>query len=147
MRACELHAIAIQDRVFLGGQHPDPVHAARREGAFFVAVNCGQAASTCFCVSMSAGPKAGQGFDLALTELIDDNGHRFLVETGTSRGEEVIGEIPGALPAGSRDTEVADDLIERTAAQMGRATPAMDLRDLLYGNLEKISPAAEETAK
>src|ERR1700757_1948156 len=31
VRACELHAIAIQDRVFLGGAYPDPQYAARRE--------------------------------------------------------------------------------------------------------------------
>lgn len=135
VRACELRAIAIQDRVFLGGEHPDPLYAARREGAFIVAVNCGQAANTCFCVSMSAGPKADQGFDLALTEMIDDKGHRFLVEAGTPRGEEVMREVP-AHQATATDTTTADDIIERTAAQMGRAMPAMDLRDLLYDNLE-----------
>ena len=68
VRACELHAIAIQDRVFLGGEHVDPHYAARREGAFIVAVNCGEAGGTCFCVSMGTGPKADAGFDLALTE-------------------------------------------------------------------------------
>src|SRR5271166_5466953 len=42
VRPCELHAIAIQDRVFLNGQYVDPHYGARREGAFIVAVNCGQ---------------------------------------------------------------------------------------------------------
>jgi sulfhydrogenase subunit beta (sulfur reductase) len=136
VRSCELHAVAIQDRVFIGGTHPDPLYAKNREGAFFVAVNCGQAASTCFCVSMSAGPKATEGFDLALTELIDGSGHRFLVEAGTPRGEEVIREIPGIRPAEAEATRAADEITERTAAQMSRAMPAMDLRDLLYDNLE-----------
>jgi len=61
VRSCELHAIAIQDRVFLGGQFQDPNYAQRREGAFIVAVNCGQAGGTCFCVSMNAGPRAESG--------------------------------------------------------------------------------------
>ena len=56
VRACELRAIAIQDRVFLGGRHPDPQYAARWNGVFIVAVNRGQAGRTCFCVSMAAGP-------------------------------------------------------------------------------------------
>jgi ferredoxin len=135
VRSCELHAIAIQDRVFLGGENVDPEYAARRAGAFIVAVNCGQAASTCFCVSMSAGPKAASGFDLALTELIDGEGHRFLVEAGTERGAEIMSEIPcsAATPA---DTREAEKVTEGTVAQMSRAMPALDLRDLLYDNLE-----------
>ena len=34
VRACELHAIAIQDRVFMGGAHVDPAYAARRRRRF-----------------------------------------------------------------------------------------------------------------
>jgi hypothetical protein len=56
-RSCDLHAIAIQDRVLMGGEHPDPHYVARREGAFIVAVQCGEAGGTCFCVSMGTGPE------------------------------------------------------------------------------------------
>src|SRR5436190_1590480 len=34
VRSCDLHAIRIQDRVFLGGPYADPHYHARREGAF-----------------------------------------------------------------------------------------------------------------
>ncbi len=43
VRACELHAIAVQDRVLSQGPYADVAYATRRQGAFFVAVNCGQA--------------------------------------------------------------------------------------------------------
>ena len=59
VRACDLHAIAIQDRVFLGGRFVDRDYAARREGAFVVAVNCFEPGGTCFCVSMGTGPTRG----------------------------------------------------------------------------------------
>ena len=72
VRACELSAIAIQDKVYLEGQFVDPGYKARRENLFTVAVNCGQAGGTCFCASMKTGPKATSGFDLALTELRQD---------------------------------------------------------------------------
>ena len=58
VRACELAAIAIQDRVFLGGRYADRDYAARRENAFLVAVNCHEPGGTCFCVSMDTGPTA-----------------------------------------------------------------------------------------
>ena len=93
VRACELHAIAIQDRVFLGGRYADRDYAARREDAFVVAVNCFEPGGTCFCVSMGTGPKAEAGYDLALTEILD-GAHRLLVEVGSERGAEVLGELP-----------------------------------------------------
>ena len=51
-------------------------------------------AATCFCVSMGTGPEAESGFDLALTELLDDAGHRFLVEVGSEAGAEVLAALP-----------------------------------------------------
>ena len=56
VRACELAAIAIQDRVFVGGRYVDRDYAARRENVLLVAVNCHEPGGTCFCVSMDTGP-------------------------------------------------------------------------------------------
>ena len=53
IRPCEIAAIEVQDRVLLGGAHVDPWYARVRETAFLVAVQCGQAAATCFCTSAS----------------------------------------------------------------------------------------------
>jgi formate hydrogenlyase subunit 6/NADH:ubiquinone oxidoreductase subunit I len=135
VRSCELHAIAIQDRVFMGGDHVDPIYAARRDGVFIVAVNCGQAGGTCFCVSMETGPKASSGFDLALTELLEDGAHRFLVEIGTDRGAKVMGEVVHQ-PAETEEIERGDRIIERTAASMGRRMDTEGIKGLLYGNFE-----------
>jgi sulfhydrogenase subunit beta (sulfur reductase) len=135
VRACELRAIAIQDRVFLEGQQVDPVYASRRAGAFLVAVNCGTAAGTCFCVSMQAGPKAESGFDLALTELMDGGRHEFLVEAGTSRGADVLAEVASRAADGA-DTRAAAQVTERTAASMGRQLDTRGIKDLLYDNYD-----------
>ena len=134
VRACDLHAIAIQDRVFLAGPYTDPVYKARREGVFIVAVNCGKAGGICFCVSMGTGPKATVGFDLALTEIIDGD-HRFLVEVGTPRGAEILQQVP-QRPAGDADREAGDRIVADAAAQMGRSLDTRDIKDLLYRNLE-----------
>jgi hypothetical protein len=133
-RSCDLHAVAIQDRVFIGDSYVEPDYASRRADAFFVAVNCGQAGGTCFCTSMGTGPRAAGGYDLALTELID-GGHRFLVEVGSERGDQVLSEVPARMPAPG-DAEQADAAVEHAAASMGRALDTTDIRDLLMGNLE-----------
>jgi len=77
VRSCDLHAIAIQDRVFLGSGFVDPTYARRREKLFIVALQCAVAGGTCFCVSMKTGPRAERGFDLALTEIIEGERHYF----------------------------------------------------------------------
>ena len=60
VRACELAAIDVQDRVFVGPGAQDPVYGPCG-GAFLVAVNCAEAGGTCFCVSMDTGPKVTRG--------------------------------------------------------------------------------------
>jgi ferredoxin len=144
VRSCDLHAIAVQDRIFVEGAWADPDYTSRREGAFIVAVNCGQAAATCFCVSMGTGPRAESGFDLALTELLDADGHRFLVEVGSERGGEVLSELP-SRPADARDEEAAEQVSARAASQMGRTLDTTDIRDLLYQNREH--PRWDEVAE
>jgi ferredoxin len=84
---------------------------------------------------MGTGPRAEAGFDLALTELLDAAGHRFLVEVGSDRGEELLGDIP-SRPAEAADEVAAEQVSERAAAQMGRKLDTTDIRDLLYRNVE-----------
>ena len=64
LRACDLAAIEVQDRVFLIA---DPAYRSRREQALFIGVNCELPGATCFCVSMGTGPRCSTGFDIALT--------------------------------------------------------------------------------
>ncbi len=138
VRGCDLAAIRIQDRVFLG-EHPDPEYAGRRERAFVVAVNCATPAATCFCVSMGTGPGCEQGYDLALTELIEDAGtggdqsHRFVVEVGTDRGREVLDTIDHRQ-AERGDVDAAATVLGDAAAAMGREMRTDDIKQLLYDN-------------
>ncbi len=134
-RSCDIRAMEIQDRVFEQGAFIDHAYQDRRKGAFIVAVNCTQAGNTCFCTSMSTGPKADHGFDLALTELDPSGDHRFLVEIGSDRGQSLISRVPNR-DAKPEDLAVADALSEKTAASMGRHMPADQVRDLLLDNLE-----------
>lgn len=134
VRACELAALSIQDRVLIRGPHADADYSARREQVFTLAVNCGEPASTCFCVSMKTGPSAQSGFDLAATELLDPS-HRFVVEVGTARGAELLARVRSE-PASSADLEAADQVTSSAAQRMGRAMNTENLPARLLQNLE-----------
>ena len=135
VRGCELAALAVQDRVFLGDRYTDPLYQARRQGAFIVAVNCSQASSTCFCTSMQTGPRVQAGFDLCLTELIGQGFHRFVIEVGSQAGAEVLTELEysEATPEARQEVEAT---VERTASMIQRRMDTTGIRDLLMNNLE-----------
>jgi len=135
VRSCDIHAISIQDKVFMGGQYIDPYYKLRREDAFVIAVNCGKAGGTCFCVSMNTGPRATFGFDLALTEIIESDSHYFLVETGTELGAEILREIPHK-EANEKEKCAADSIVKKTSEQMGRFVDTTNIKDLFYRNYE-----------
>jgi sulfhydrogenase subunit beta (sulfur reductase) len=135
VRSCELRAILIQDKVFLGEKFIDPVYAERRKNAFILALNCGRAGGTCFCVSMNSGPKVQAGFDLAMTEIINEQRHYFVVEIGTELGVQVLSQIPHQK-VGQQDQEAAEQVVRRTAAQMGRVMDTTHIKELLYRNYE-----------
>lgn len=144
VRSCELHAIFVQDRVFLGGKHADSVYKALREKAFLIAVNCTQAGGTCFCVSMKTGPKAQEGFDLALTEVLEGERHFFVVEVGSERGLDVLQEVPHR-EAASQEIAQAEERVRRAEGQMGRTLDTQGLKELLYRNYEH--PRWDEVAQ
>lgn len=143
VRACELAAMAIQDRVLMEGVHPDTAYRRRRESLFILAVNCSRAAETCFCLSMGTGPAVEQGYDLLLTELTAGGRHRFLLESGSEAGEALLGELPGEEPDDA-DLEEKRTLLAATARQVKRAMPE-DAAEILAAGLE--SPHWEEVAR
>jgi ferredoxin len=132
-RACDLAAIAIQDRTFLGGPFREPDYEARRRDVLVVAVNCGQAGGTCFCVSMGTGPRVQAMHDVVLTELLDP--HRFIAEAGTERGRALLARLAAPEAAESEAREV-DRVCDATARSMGRALDTTGIKELLYANQE-----------
>lgn len=135
VRACDLAAIRILDRVLIGGRHVDPQYAARRDGNLVIAVDCTEPGATCFCTSMGTGPDADAGFDLAMTELVGDGSHRFLVRAGTPAGAEVLAVLPG-WPADATTITCAADAVAQAATMMSRVMPADGLPDLLAASRE-----------
>ena len=146
VRACDLAALAVQDRVFIRDDFVDEAYARRRRALFLVAVNCRRAAATCFCHSMQTGPAVTAGFDLALTEI----GDRFAVETGSAQAAAVLGQVAHSAALEPMTTAEIDAargvprdlearMHARTATAGGPRPRSLDthgIRDLLFANLE-----------
>jgi sulfhydrogenase subunit beta (sulfur reductase) len=147
VRSCDLSAVGIHDVVLTGRMHGDVAYAARRAAAFVVAVTCSDPSGTCFCVSMGTGPRPEQGrgapYDLSLTELIDDGGHRFVVEVASDRGAELLDEL-GAPEAPQDDVAAGDRVAESAADRMGRRLDTAGLKELLYAGAD--SPVWDDVA-
>ncbi len=130
VRACDLEAIARQDRVLLQDRYVDSIYRQRRENAFLIAVHCTECAATCFCASMSTGPKAESGFDIALTEIVEPDRHVFLAEAGTARGAEVLAEVEHAR-SNAETRAKAQKAIAAAAASQTRRIDTNGLREAL----------------
>jgi ferredoxin len=119
----------------MGGAYVDPQYAARRDGVFIVAVNCGQAGATCFCASMGTGPRADKGFDLSLTEVLEGDTHHFVVEVGSPSGLDLLAEVPHR-DASTEEIDRAERVTADTALHMGRKLETGGLKELLYAGVE-----------
>lgn len=136
VRACELAAIQVQDKVFVDGDYTATAYTVRRNKALIVALNCRRAGGTCFCASMDAGPKVKDGFDLALTELTKKDSHVFLVEAGSERGAKILARLDGR-EATAADCKAAKKAVNKAAKSMVCAMP-QDAAKIVADNLESL---------
>lgn len=130
VRACDLQAIRVLDKVFNHKLAIYQQYQRRRENTFILAVNCATTVSTCFCASMNAGPEVTGKYDLALTEIIDDQKHYFLVSSGSELGDSLCETL--ALPLADQSScELGRDIVERTKAQMERRVDNEHVHEVL----------------
>ena len=135
LRPCELRAMEIQDKVFLGGPFISQHYRALRQSAFLIVAQCTRAGGTCFCASMGSGPAAEKGFDLALTEFAEEE--LFLFEAGSERGAAAL-EAIGCPEAPSDLAERARARTAQAAQQMGRSLDTENLVDHLSASYSSM---------
>ena len=132
---CELQAMIVQDKVF---EHPIATYEqykARREQLFILAVNCTQCVHTCFCASMGTGPAVQEryAYDLAFTEVIDEQGHYFVVDSGSERGRGYC-KLLDARPASREESERATALVDKNKEQMARHVDNEHVHEMLMNS-------------
>lgn len=144
VRACELSAIKIQDKVFLGGEYVDQHYKQRRENSLIVAVECFNTCETCFCDSVGFGPEIPNGADIVLTEIIEGGDHYFLVRSETKTGQEILNQI-SLKDAENNHHLIKDAQLERVRNQLKRKVKTTGLRSKLLKNFDH--PRWDEVAE
>lgn len=146
-RGCELAAIKVQDRVFGVDDRQqtfrcesDLYYQESRRQSFIVAVNCTRAAGTCFCTSWDTGPKAKEGYDLALTELMKG----FVLRVGSEKGRLIAEKLPTTGVSGE-ELELEELKLREAAQQMGRRLETQGVKQLLDGAIDH--PRWDEVAQ
>jgi sulfhydrogenase subunit beta (sulfur reductase) len=135
VRACELAALAIHDKVLMGDQYKDPQYAALRENSFIVALNCSKACGTCFCDSMKTGPRVQSGYDLALTEVVEDGKHYFIIDIGSMKGTQAIHGLAAKQSSGEHEA-IIDKMMSATISQMKVHLDTNNLKEIIWRNFE-----------
>jgi sulfhydrogenase subunit beta (sulfur reductase) len=132
VKPCDLAGIQIQDQIFLEGERCDPIYHDRRDKALILVANCTEPCDTCFCTSMGTGPKAKDGYDLALTELNDN----FLIEIGSDAGRLALAGLDWESASGYFIKE-ADIALERAVKRIKLNLPDPEkLKKELLENLD-----------
>jgi sulfhydrogenase subunit beta (sulfur reductase) len=143
VRACDLAALAIHDKVLTQGPYANAAYKQRRRNTLIVAVNCTQPGGTCFCASMGTGPEVKSGYDIALTEVVEKDHHYFILRSGSDAGEKIVNELP-TRDANKTEIEAATAAVKQASGKMGRRLDTKDLKEKLYAcfddpHWEKIS--------
>ena len=117
MRGCELHALQVQDRVFLdrNGQVVDPHYESVRASTLLIGVECTTVGANCFCTSMGTGPAIRKS--VQVTNQPHESKHhkapRQALPMAQSTSSDVTTWVDIVL------TEVADGFIVRIETELG----------------------------
>ncbi|MDA8173865.1 MAG: 4Fe-4S dicluster domain-containing protein [Nitrospiraceae bacterium] len=131
VRPCDLSALKLYDKIFLGGPVADQAYESLRRGSLVVALNCLYPGNNCFCLSMGTGPEARDGFDIQMTELEDS----FLLEDGSAKGAEILEQLPLGQ-AGADEISAKRQRIESCKAAFKKSIAAQELPGMIYANLD-----------
>jgi ferredoxin len=124
-RACDVRALSVLDRVFMGEVQDESYGKARRNTTI-VGLHCLQPDRHCFCTSLGGGPFATEGMDVALTPL---GGERFAARAFSDKGQTLLASL-GGKQAGETDRKAAEQLQKAAEAEIRRSIEVPDLQTM-----------------
>ena len=130
VRSCELEAIKIHDAVLKDGSFPDQFYSDLRKESLFIAVNCTVSSDTCFCASMNTGPEVKNGYDVVLTEIIENGKSIIIAESGSGKGKSIL-EALAPMAASENQIQESRKAVASVSTKQKRSINIESVRKLL----------------
>jgi len=152
---CDMHAISVLDRIFLG-DFKDVYYRTSRENVITIVLNCNHACDQGFCASMGTGPflQLKNGFDIVMTTLPVNEDHektakkeslrQYLLEFVSDRSLALAEKIEEPQDAQIEDFEKKREIEEHAKASFKKSIDTNGLVELLMANLDH--PVYKHTA-
>ena len=122
MRACDIQAFEVLDKVFLA-EPVDTYYASRRAHGVIVAIACGNPRETCFCKTFGIDPAAPKA-DVVLWQVGDE----YYCDAYTEKGKELMA---------AWDTEEADEMpVDWVKGEIAKKYAALPCGTLSLKNLD-----------
>jgi sulfhydrogenase subunit beta (sulfur reductase) len=139
---CDMHAVTVLDRTFLGPVQ-DFYYSKRRRDTYTVVLNCNKACDQGFCSSMGTGPflRLKEGFDVVMTAVDGE----YVLQAGSDRGWDLIEAAPGVKNAGRKHLHAKSRIEEQAIASFTKSLQTEGLPELLMRTFEH--PVYKEVAE
>jgi sulfhydrogenase subunit beta (sulfur reductase) len=117
-RPCDIEAISIIEKVFVGGEYKDVYFLEKRRKTTIIGLGCNHPLSTCFCSSVGGDPFLRAGSDLFFIDL----GEAYFVELLTEKGM-AFHKNKFFKEADPKDLILAKELEEKASEKVGFSIP------------------------
>jgi len=133
LRACEIAAIKLQDKVFEGAAAS--FYQKQRENIFIIGVECTSNVSSCFCADMNSGPAIQGGADLTLIEYPLDGIYRWGLRALSKKGISLVKKLKLPLLE-QEEASFAKNLVQKNSDSLLGRFKNVDIKRLLYESHE-----------
>jgi formate hydrogenlyase subunit 6/NADH:ubiquinone oxidoreductase subunit I len=86
VKACDLKALRVLDKIFLEGVVSDPFYEVRRKNTVVLTSDCPEPGEKCFCTLVENKPFCEDSFDINFSLM----GDGYIVDTGSDEGEKIV---------------------------------------------------------
>lgn len=136
VKACDLHTLKIDDKIYLEGDFVDPFYEERRKKTILISADCPYPEDSCFCTVMGLKPYVQEGADLNIG--FAENG--YLIESLTEVGVRIIEANKDLLGrAVDKDISFQDSYRKQAVEKLARQNPQPlkpDLSERIKRNLQ-----------